>query len=151
VKHAFPIIGMWIGMKTRWIVNLNVALLLLVFSGCGKKVSDVKGISEEARIEGPPDAPSLHCWFVEDDGAGQHGYAACDGKRGYMPPEGGGLFPTMAGLTNAIRKEDRRCFIYPNYDSETPAGWRVRDLTPDELTTIYSAMRKAPERPKELK
>lgn len=92
---------------------------------------------QQPRILGDHTTPVLCCWFVEDNGKGKHGYAAADGRRGYLPPQGGGLFNSIQEMRNAMSKQKiRTANVEPNYDDEVPQGWRIRSLTDNEMADL---------------
>jgi hypothetical protein len=89
---------------------------------------------ERPRIIGNESTPVLCCWFVEFDGSGKCGYAAVDGSRGYLPPEGGGLFSSIRELRNVLeRQKMHNIKILPVYGGEVPKGWKIRGLTTNEM------------------
>lgn len=83
------------------------------------------------------DAPSLYCWFVEEDGTGHQGYAAMDGRMGSAPSRGGGLFPTIEDVRDAIRHQTiPNPWLIPYCPASTPKGWRIRGLTTNEVERL---------------
>jgi len=81
----------------------------------------------------------LCCWFVEDNGSGGSGYAAADGRRGWLPPDGGGLFSSVQQLREAMQRQSiTPAYIEPNYDDEVPKGWKIRNLTANEVSALQN-------------
>jgi hypothetical protein len=97
----------------------------------------MEGMLGNATLGAGKDAVSLWCWFVEDDAAGHSGYATMDGRAGYAPPDGGGLFPTIESVRDAISHQDNKTpWIVPHYGGEIPRGWKIRGLTTNEVERL---------------
>lgn len=79
--------------------------------------------------------PVLVCWYVEDNGAGQHGYAALDGRVNDAPPDGNGLFQSIPQMRESMRWTHIKVVV-PHFEGVLPSGWRIRDLTTNEINAI---------------
>ena len=91
------------------------------------------------RVLAGPNTTGLCCWFIEDNGAGESGYVAVDARRGYQPPEGGGLFQTVYELREGIKRQKaENAQIVPSFGGRVPKGWKIRDLTDDEVRILTS-------------
>src|SRR6185503_15289403 len=73
--------------------------------GCLQKSSTEERAVTRPRIAATESALALVCWFLEDNGAGQHGYAAADGRLGFPRPDAGGLFGSIDELREAMKRQ----------------------------------------------
>jgi hypothetical protein len=110
---------------------------LALLSGCARNNPAASSASTKPFLGAAINTPSLFCWFVEDNGAGKSGYAAMDGQVGGAYPEGGGLFPTIEQVRDAIRHQQLKTpLIVPHYPGEVPESWKIRSLTTNEVDRL---------------
>lgn len=80
---------------------------------------------------------AVNCWYVEDNGSGQHGYAAVDVIFNYVPPDGYGLYETISEVRKAMKLEEFHIdTVVPHFEGELPVGWKIRDLTTSEINAL---------------
>ncbi len=124
-------------MRKDWI--LGIILLVCVTTSCKMKSSRNQN-SPHPRIIANEGTTVLRCWFVEENGHGQSGYVAIDGRLGHEPPEGGGLFKSITEVRDAIsRQQIPTPDVEPSFGGVIPKGWKIRSLTQDELHTLRLA------------
>jgi hypothetical protein len=132
-------------MKAIILRIVCAASCLLSLLSCDESRMSQENQLEKPRLLAPDDAPSLCCWFVEDDGTGRHGYVGMDAARDYTPPHGGGMFATIEELRDAIRHQKCKTpIIHPQFPASVPQGWRIRDLSKSEVEKLglsYNNMR----------
>jgi hypothetical protein len=84
----------------------------------------------------------VYCWFVEDNGAGHRGYVFLDvGMNRAMTPSET-LYSTLEELREALRRgEGEPLFLVPKYPGWVPEGWRVRNLSSNEVNRLGSSLK----------
>ena len=117
-------------------LKICVITALFAFAGCAHKNS--MGVSApNPRIAAAKGTEILCCWFVEDNGSGRQGYAAVDACLGAPPADGGGLFGSISDIREALKKQGiANADIEAGFGGQVPSGWRIRDLTPEEVSKL---------------
>jgi hypothetical protein len=70
---------------------------------------------------------------------GHHGYVVVDGRISSAHPLGGGLYPTIGDVRDAIRRQKVKYpIIEPHFGGQIPAGWKIRDLTEEEIAVLQT-------------
>jgi hypothetical protein len=83
------------------------------------------------------DTPIVFCWFVEDNGAGNKGYAFMDARVGRPLTPGERLFSTIEEVREALKKQESKTFVLmPQHPDWVPKGWRVRNLSSNEVDQL---------------
>ncbi|HEX4265610.1 MAG TPA: hypothetical protein VH597_14835 [Verrucomicrobiae bacterium] len=124
-------------MKIDYVMKSLTAALICVVAGCAQKSCVQKTTSTSTSVSPVKDIPVLRCWYVENNGAGQHGYAAQDGKFNYEYPDGTGLYQSIPQLRKAMQlQQSHTKVVVPQFGGEVPKGWKIRDLTTDEIDAV---------------
>ncbi len=121
-------------MKPNIIVCLFSCLLL---SGCVHN----NNVETKSTTEIPQKAIVI-CWFVEDNGAGQSGYMYLNTHRNSPMTPNEPLSPTLEDFIEKLKKwEGGSIYMVPKYPSWVPKGWKVRNLSSNEIDQIGSSLK----------
>ena len=75
------------------------------------------------------------CWFVETDGAGHKGYQAVDPSSSSVTPQTAPIFTNIDDLRVDLKKRGVTNVV--SFDQGfTDGGWKIRQLTADELRAL---------------
>jgi len=118
-------------------------LYCLLLSSCADNTNVKTSNTSEKSISAAGSGTNLvFCWFVEDNGAGHKGYVFIDAamNRPMTPSEP--LFSTLEGFREALKRaEGETIFIVPKYPGWVPQGWRVRNLSSNEVDQLSSSLK----------
>lgn len=102
--------------------------------GCrAVNLPETAGKQKAALIAAQDDASALCCWYVISDESGSSGYAMADGRLGYLPAGGGGLFKSLGALKSEMKaRKFGNVTIVGEFGGKVPNGWSIRGLTKEE-------------------
>jgi hypothetical protein len=121
----------------QWMTALFAFCLL----GCTRSANEVHlvAVTNQAAISLGPSRLALNVWCVETDGRGHRGYACSYTSRGVFHPGGNGLFQSLEALRTEIHSSGHSdMWVVSELRSIVPDRWKIRELTPEELSFLRS-------------
>ena len=104
---------------------------MLLLSGCADNKIGTSNIS------GNPRAAAVYCWYVEDNGSGNRGYALLSTLRNSPLTSNEPLYSTIEQLGEALNRHYGKSInLVPKFPKWVPKGWMVRDLNSNELDNL---------------
>lgn len=99
--------------------------------------------TSEKAVTAPGNSTNLvFCWFVEDNGAGHKGYVFIDAGVSRPMTASEPLFSTIEEFGEALKRgEGETLFLVPKYPGWVPEGWRVRNLSSNEVGHLSSSLK----------